>query len=107
MEFHGQRMHTWAHEFVSHFQLDKVDCMHRYNFIQKRLITLGMSPTDVDLWELTAAHITAKNAAQSRGLGNTMKADSWLWGALKPEGLAESAEDEWITESMLVFCHYF
>ncbi|SJL02881.1 uncharacterized protein ARMOST_06222 [Armillaria ostoyae] len=59
-----------------------------------------MSPTDVNLRELMAAHITAKNAAQSRGLGDTMKPDSWLWGALKPEGLAESVEDEWITEKV-------
>ncbi len=88
MEFYGQRMCTWVHEFVSHFQLDKVDCMHWYNFVRKCLITLGMSLTDVDLWELTAAHITAKNAAQSCGLGDTMKAESWLWGALKPEGQA-------------------
>ncbi|KAK0229523.1 hypothetical protein EDD85DRAFT_794009 [Armillaria nabsnona] len=29
-----------------------------------------------------------------------MKSDSWLWGVLKPEGLAESAEDEWITEKV-------
>ncbi len=106
-EFHGQRMRTCAHEFVSHFQLDKVDCMHRYNFVRKRLITLGMSPTDLNLHKLTAAHITAKNAAQSRGLGDTMKPNSWLWGVLKPEGLAESAEDEWSTESMLAFCCYF
>ncbi len=60
-----------------------------------------MSPTDADLQELTSAHITTKNAVQSRGLGNTMKPDSWLWGALKPEGLTESDEDQWITESML------
>ncbi|KAK0431344.1 hypothetical protein EV421DRAFT_1743180 [Armillaria borealis] len=71
-----------------------------YNFVCKRLITLGMSPTDVNLRELIAAHITAKNAAQSHGLGNIMKPDSWLWGALKPEGLAESVEDEWITEKI-------
>ncbi len=107
MEFHRQRMHTWVHKFVSCFQLDKVDCMHQYNFIWKHLITLGMSPTDVDLQELTAAHITTKNATQSHGLGDTIKADSWLWGAVKPERLAESAEDEWITKSMLAFCHYF
>ncbi len=57
---------------------------------------------DVDLQELTVADIIAKNAAQSRGLGDTMKPDSWLWGALKPEGLTEGTKDEWITESMLV-----
>ncbi len=101
-EFHGQQMCRCAHEFVSHFQLNKVDCMHRYNFVRKCLITLGMSPMDVDLQELTVADIIAKNAAQSRGLGDTMKPDSWLWGALKPEGLTEGTKDEWITESMLV-----
>ncbi len=51
-----------------------------------------MSPTDANLQELTAAHTTAKNAAQSRGLGDMMKSDSWLWGTLKPEGLADSAD---------------
>ncbi|KAK0437472.1 hypothetical protein EV421DRAFT_1907212 [Armillaria borealis] len=76
-EFHGQNMHTRAHAFVTRFQLDKMDTMHRYNFIRRRLITLGMSPTDADLQELTSAHITTKNT---------------------PEGLTESDEDQWITE---------
>ncbi|PBK89485.1 hypothetical protein ARMGADRAFT_1033058 [Armillaria gallica] len=45
-----------------------------------------------------SAHVTAKNAVESPGLGNTMRPDSWLWGALKPENLTESAEEEWMTE---------
>lgn len=75
-EFHGQSMCMHAHVFVTHFQLDKINIMHWYNFVQKRLITLGMSLTDANLWELTAVHTTAKNAAQSRGLGDMMKSDS-------------------------------
>ncbi len=98
-EFHGQTMHTRAHDFITRFQLDKLDCMHRYNHIRKRLITLGVSPADSDLPELKEVHLAAKNAVQSRDLGDSMKPDSWLWGALKPEGLSESAEEEWVTES--------
>ncbi|PBK84050.1 hypothetical protein ARMGADRAFT_1088758 [Armillaria gallica] len=57
-----------------------------------------MSLTDYDLWELMSVHVMAKNAVKSHGLGDTMRPDSWLWGALKPEGLTESAEEEWITK---------
>lgn len=48
-EFHGQNMRMRAHAFVTHFQLNKIDAMHRYNFVQRWLITLGMSPIDADL----------------------------------------------------------
>ncbi|KAK0217813.1 hypothetical protein IW262DRAFT_1463135 [Armillaria fumosa] len=97
-EFHGQTMCTQAHKFITRFQLDKNNAMHRYNHVHRHLIALGMSPTDIDLRELTSSHLTAKNAVQSRGLGDTMKPDSWLWGVLKPEGLTEANEDEWVTE---------
>ncbi|KAK0473337.1 hypothetical protein IW261DRAFT_1569751 [Armillaria novae-zelandiae] len=78
--------------------LDKLDAMHRYNLVRRCLITLGLSPLDSDLHELTVAHMTAKNAAQSRGIGDSMRPNAWLWGALKPEGLDASAEEEWIME---------
>ncbi|KAK0492860.1 hypothetical protein EDD18DRAFT_1108471 [Armillaria luteobubalina] len=99
MEFHGQRMQTRAHDFITRFKLDKLDAMHRYNHIRKCLISLGMSSTNTDLCELKEGHLTAKNAVQSRELGDSSKLDSWLWGAIKPENLSESAEEEWVTET--------
>ncbi|KAK0492697.1 hypothetical protein EDD18DRAFT_1357534 [Armillaria luteobubalina] len=57
-----------------------------------------MSSTNTDLRELKEGHLTAKNAVQSRELGDSSKLDSWLWGAIKPENLSESAEEEWVTE---------
>ncbi len=74
--------------------------MHWYNHVCRHLITLGMSPTNVDLHKLTSDHLSAKNAVQSQGLRDITKPDSWLWGALKPEDLTEANEDEWVTESM-------
>ncbi|PBK96032.1 hypothetical protein ARMGADRAFT_1077545 [Armillaria gallica] len=57
-----------------------------------------MSLTDSDLHELKETHLAVKNTAQSHDLGDSMKPDSWLWSALKPEDLSESAEEEWVTE---------
>ncbi|KAK0232786.1 hypothetical protein IW262DRAFT_1290017 [Armillaria fumosa] len=99
-ELHGQGTCTRVHAFVTCFQLDKLDMMHQYNFVQRWLITLGMSSEDINLQELTAADVVAKNAVKSCGLGNTMKANSWLWGAVKPEMIMEAEEEEWITENV-------
>lgn len=98
-EFHGQTMCTRVNEYITHFKLDKEDTRHRYNHVRQRLITLGMSPTDMNLQELERSHLDAKNAVQNRGLGEMVQADSWLWGAIKPSGMSESQEDEWVTES--------
>ncbi|KAK0502222.1 hypothetical protein EDD18DRAFT_1100700 [Armillaria luteobubalina] len=75
-------------------KLNKLDAIHWYNLVCWHLITLGLLPLNSDLHELTVAHMTAKNAAQSHGIGDSMRPNAWLWGALKPEGLDSSAEEE-------------